>query len=210
MKRHEIYFYTLLIAVLNIPLITGSVPKTMIFSTHAIADGQLWRIFTHPFVHVSWYHLLLDGAAFFLLYMQLAEESLRKRTLYVVGCGVSSLLAVLMVLPRLDSVGYCGLSGIGHGLMAVCALEMMRNVSSNKSVQRFGGLCLVLLIGKCIFEAFTGKMFFNFVHSDLIGSPVAMSHVGGVLGGCIMYGLLQNNLRIPANLSSVKKQVCWN
>ena len=210
MKRWEIYIYALLVAGLNLPLAVGSVSESMIFSPQHVFDGQLWRIFTHPFVHVSWYHLLLDATAFFLLYMQLAEQSRTKRTLYVVGCGISSLLAVLVALPGVNSIGYCGLSGIGHGLMAVCALEMIRSASSNKSVKLVGVLCLGLLIGKCLVEAFTGKMVFSFFHTDLIGSPVALAHGGGVLGGCVMYMVFHGFSFVPRHCSVIKKRVCWS
>ena len=210
MKRWEIYIYALLVAALNLSLVAGSVSESMIFSPQHILAGQLWRIFTHPFVHVSWYHLLLDTTAFFLLYMQLAEQSRTKRTLYVIGCGISSLLAAIVVLGRIDSIGYCGLSGIGHGLMAVCALEMIRNISSNKSVKLAGVLCLGLLIGKCLIEAFTGKMVFSFFHTDLIGSPVALAHAGGVLGGCVMYMLFNGLSFVSLHCFAIKKPFCWS
>lgn len=210
MKRWEIYIYALLVAGLNLPLAVGSVAKSMIFSPHHVVDGQLWRIFTHPFVHVSWYHLLLDATAFFLLYVQLAEQSRIKRTLYVVGCGISSLLAAIFVQGGIDSIGYCGLSGIAHGLMAVCALEMIRSVSSNKSVKPVGVLCLGLLIGKCLVEAFTGRMVFSFFHTDLIGSPVALAHGGGVLGGCVMYMVSNGRSFALSHCSAIKKRICWS
>jgi len=210
MKRWEIYIYALLVVALNLPLAVGSVSESMIFSQQHVFDGQLWRIFTHPFVHVSWYHLLLDATAFFLLYMQLAEQSLTKRTLYVAGCGISSLLAALVALGGIDSIGYCGLSGIGHGLMAVCALEMIRSASSNKSVKLTGVICLGLLVGKCLVEAFTGKMVFSFLHTDLIGSPVALAHGGGVLGGCVMYMVFNGLSFIPSYCSAIKRRICWS
>ena len=192
MKRLEIYIYALLIAGLNLPLAFGCVSESMIFYPQHVIDGQLWRIFTHPFVHVSWYHLLLDATAFFLLYMQLTEKSLTRRTLYVAGCGISSLSAAIFSSKGIESIGYCGLSGIGHGLMAICALEMIKSASSNKSIKLSGVICLVLLVGKCLVEAFTGKMLFSFIHSNLIGSPVALAHGGGVLGGCLMYMLFNS------------------
>ena len=210
MKRWEIYIYALLVAALNLPLAVGSVAESMILSPGHVLDGQLWRVFTHPFVHVSWYHLLLDAAAFFMLYMQLAEQSRAKRTLYVVGCGISSLLAAIVVLGRIDSIGYCGLSGIGHGLMAVCALEMIRGASPNKSTKQVGVLCLGLLVGKCLVEAFTGKMVFSFFHTDLIGSPVALAHGGGALGGCVMYMVFNGLSFVPSYCSAIKRRICWS
>ena len=208
MKRWEIYIYAIVIAALNLSLLAGSVCESMIFSPQQVLNGQVWRLVTHPFVHVSWYHLLLDAAAFVILYMQLAEPSLVKRTLYVAGCGIVSLLAVLLALPQTDSIGYCGLSGIGHGLMAVCALEMIKNASSNKSAKLTGIVCLALVVGKSVIEAVTGRMIFSFFHTELIGSPVALAHGGGVLGGCILFIIFHNLLLKPPNKPAFKKQIC--
>ncbi len=194
MKRWEIYIYVLLIIILNASLAWGTATESMIFSSQEVWTGQWWRIITHPFVHVSWYHLLLDGAAFFILYIQLAERSLLKRTLYVAGCGFSSLLAASVVLPQMNSVGYCGLSGIAHGLMAVCALELIAGDSANKSAKYSGIACLAVLVGKSLIEALSGRMIFSFFHTDMIGAPIGLAHLGGVAGGCLMFLLLHRNI----------------
>jgi len=185
MIRREIKIYTLLIILMNLPLLWGKVFKEMIFIPEEVTNGQFWRIATHSFVHVTWYHLLLDSAAFFLLYFQLEEKSLLKRTIYVATCTLSSLLAVILVLPKIAVTGYCGLSGTAHGLMAICSLEMI--LAKDKSVSLTGMICIGLLITKCIFESITGTMLFNFIHHDLIGVPIAMAHVGGLIGGILTY-----------------------
>lgn len=189
MKRWEIWIYAIMIAVLNLPLLSGAMFGSLIFEASAVADGQFWRIFTHPFVHVSWYHLLLDGAAFFILYTQLNEVSRVKRTVYVTACGLGSMVAAGLATPGLASMGYCGLSGIGHGLMAICGLEMVFGRKSDRSMKRVGMVSLVLVGTKCLVEAVTGKMAFEFMYFGLIGTPVAISHLGGLIGGSLAYGL---------------------
>ncbi|MCK5173602.1 MAG: rhomboid family intramembrane serine protease, partial [Planctomycetes bacterium] len=134
MKRFEIYIYAAIILALNLPLATGRIFGSMIFLPDNVMGGQLWRIITHPFVHVSWYHLLLDGVAFFILYTQLSEQSRPRRTVYVASCGLTSMIAAWIALPASGALGYCGLSGIGHGLMAVCALEMIAGPSGDRTV----------------------------------------------------------------------------
>ena len=54
--------FVLIVAICNLHLLLGRDPTSLIFDTARVADGQCWRIVTHPFVHVSWYHLLLDSA----------------------------------------------------------------------------------------------------------------------------------------------------
>lgn len=190
MRRLDLYIYALLIPLLNFPLLYGKFSEPMIFLTHKVLQGQLWRIFTHPFVHVSWYHLLLDSLAFFILYSQLANLSIFKRTAYIAGCGISSLITTVIAMPHIDSIGYCGLSGICHGLMAVCSLNLIADISSERSAKQIGIISLGLLITKCIFETLTGNMLFDFIHGDLIGSPIAIAHAGGLLGGIIVFILL--------------------
>ncbi|MDP7421585.1 MAG: rhombosortase [bacterium] len=198
MKRRELLIYVLAIFMLNITLAKGRVFETMMFLPEKVLDGQWWRFLTHPFVHVSWYHLLLDGAAFLLLYTQLAEPSRLKRTWYVLTCGAFSLLSAAIALPASNAVGYCGLSGIGHGLMAVCALEMINSPSNDRTVRKAGFWCLGLLSAKCLVETVTGTMVFTFAHGSLIGSPIALAHVGGIIGGLVTYVVFNRRL-VPAD-----------
>lgn len=54
----------------NAGLIAGCFCEPLIFRTQGVAADRWLRIFTHPFLHVSVYHLLLEAAAFSLLYSQ--------------------------------------------------------------------------------------------------------------------------------------------
>lgn len=188
MKRLELTIYAVVILILNIPVVAGGYAESMVLLPEKVMAGQWYRVLTHPFVHLSWYHLLLDGAAFFILYTQLAERRWLKRTLYVAAAGLGSMLAAAAVLPHIAVAGYCGLSGIGHGLMAICAFELIGD--SNKTSRRAGMISLGLLTAKCLLEAATGRMFLQFLHPDLLGTPIAISHIGGLLGAGIVYGLL--------------------
>ena len=186
MKKFEMMFYSIVIVFFNIRLIWGKIFESMIFIPEKFCEGQWWRILTHPFVHVSWYHLLLDAIAFYLLLSQLKETSLLKRSIYIFICGIGALSGALIALPGLNSIGYCGLSGLDHGLMVICSLEMI-NSSTNGSLKQAGILCLILVSLKCMIEAYYGKMVFSFFHFNLIGSPVALSHTGGFTGGLVAF-----------------------
>jgi hypothetical protein len=67
-RRPEMLFFLAMLALFNIPVLTGSCWRSMMFQLGAVQNGEWWRLLTHPFVHVTWYHLLLDGAAFLALY----------------------------------------------------------------------------------------------------------------------------------------------
>jgi rhomboid family GlyGly-CTERM serine protease len=164
----------LLILVALLPLY-----RLLAFDTHAVLTGQWWRLLTHPFVHVSWYHALLDGAALLLLWRSLE----RRRLAHIILPAAGSLLAALWFWPAINQTGLCGLSGIAHGLMAISALEMIRRGD------RLGWFCLALVTGKSIWEAATGQVFFSWLHFGLMGTPVAVSHLGGVVGGLLSWAL---------------------
>jgi rhomboid family GlyGly-CTERM serine protease len=179
-QKPELIFFVALILVFNVPILFGEVWSSMVFEPAAVIKGEWWRLATHPFVHLTWYHLLLDGTAFLSLYWSLLERRIFVRLAYVTAAGAGSLVASWMASPGISTIGLCGLSGIAHGLMAISAIEML---GGDKAEQRIGWISLILVVGKGTFEAITGRMFFGFLDFGLLGSPVAVSHAGGIVGG---------------------------
>jgi hypothetical protein len=45
----------------------------------------------------------------------------------------------------------------------------------------------LLVAGKSIWEATTGHVFFEWLHFGRLGTPIAVSHLGGVIGGAAMW-----------------------
>ena len=166
----------------------------MVFLPQAVQGGEWWRLFTHPFVHVTWYHLLLDGVAFLALYHSLVEASLFRRLLYVLGAGAGSLLVSWATAPGISTGGLCGFSGIAHGLMAVSALELVAGQPPGSTERRIGQISFVLVVGKAAVEALSGRMFFTFLHFGLMGDPVAVSHAGGIAGSLLVMLLLRRGV----------------
>ncbi len=181
-----VMFLSILIAV-NIQLILGSISSSLIYFPSAVGNGEWWRVFTHPFVHVTWYHFLLDAGAFMIIYAGLEDKRILNRLMYVFACGGGSLGAVLLFSPSVNTQGLCGISGIAHGLMAISALEMMQSKNNFK----IGIGCLVVLSAKCVYEIITGDVFFAFLHFSLCGSPLVACHAGGVVGGVASFLLMR-------------------
>lgn len=194
MKRKETILFAMMIALANIPLLFGRFSDQLIYLPEKVLAGQWWRLLTHPFVHVSGYHLLLDGAAFLLLYAQIQESRFLRRMIYLLGIHTTVVLAVTLSLPTVEAMGYCGLSGIAHGLMALWCLERIGSNSNNadRIERRLAIMIGTGLLAKSIYEIAVGHVFFESMHVGSVGVPVVVSHLAGVIGAVFSYCLLNS------------------
>jgi rhomboid family GlyGly-CTERM serine protease len=205
--RLELVVFAIVLSFLNAPLFGGAWPRHLVFFPELVAAGEWWRVVTHPFVHVSWYHLLLDGSAFLLLYSELRDWSRARRLIAVGVCALGSLLAA-MLSPAVASIGFCGLSGVAHGLMAITAVEMIRRAERR---ERIAGWCaLLLVVGKATTEAASGQVALSFLHFGLMGVPIAACHAGGVIAGLILALFKRAPSTAPNHVaSSIPKSGGW-
>jgi rhomboid family GlyGly-CTERM serine protease len=179
--------WILVLFLVNLPLAWGGVRDGLIFLPEAVAAGQWWRVISHPLVHLSWYHLLLDAAGFLILYAGMEEKRTTAKAFYLVGAGTGSLLLAILLDPAILQQGLCGLSGIAHGLMAIAGLEMLRHRDS----RTLGFLSLAAVTLKSAWELWSGHVMLEFMHMGMCGSPLAASHAGGVIGGVMIYALIK-------------------
>jgi rhomboid family GlyGly-CTERM serine protease len=180
----DMRFLISLLILVNLGLLFGNVPTDKLaFDYFAISNGQWWRLFSWPLVHVSRYHLLLDGVAFLLLYQGLEEQHLSRRFMLVICAATGSLLLPLAMSSYIYSIGLCGLSGVAHGLAAVSSLEMIQHDRQRS----FGVVLLVGLLIKVTCEIMTGNIIFQSLHFGSVGQPIVSTHAGGVIGGVLGY-----------------------
>ncbi|MGD9211156.1 MAG: rhombosortase [Desulfobacteraceae bacterium] len=172
-----------LIASVNWPLCYGEVRSELVFLPDAVKSGQWWRLVTFPFVHLSWYHLLLDAGGFLLVYESLTEKRLKVKLFYILIAGAGSLIMAMLMEPSISQRGLAGLSGIAHGLMAISGLEMLKRPDQ----RTWGGFYLILVIAKSTYELYTGEVMFQFMHMGMCGFPIAASHGGGVISGLLTF-----------------------
>ena len=189
-RTAELTVFAVIVALFNLPLLKGEFSESLIYSPQSVAAGNWWTVVTHPFVHLSWYHLLLDAGSFLLLYGGLEERRLARRLFYVVGCGMGSLGLSLLTSPLLPSLGLCGLSGIAHGLMAVSALETLVHANADSRSRVISLASLAIVAGKSILEMLQGHVFFESLHLGLMGRPIPECHMGGVMAGVLGFFLL--------------------
>ncbi len=198
--RWDLIVFGIVVFLLNWTLIIGREQTAFVYVPALVRDGEWWRMFTHPFVHVSFYHLLLDASAFFLVYSGLEEKAWAKRVAYVIASAAGSLVIALLCSSQIASVGLCGLSGVAHGLLAVSALEMMR--STDKMIARAGWITFAIIIGKSAIEAITGNVVFDFLHFGNVGTPIAVGHAGGVAGALALEMVRSLRSKIVTNCNS--------
>lgn len=191
LRKIELRGWFLLLCLINLSLIGGHPAVSMNFNPNAILAGQWWRLLSWPLVHVSSYHLLLDGSAFLLLLHGLEENSFRWRCGYVLLSAIGSLALPILLAPNLAQTGLCGLSGPAHGLALVSALELIVAGQENQGRRNLGWLLLGGLLAKAGWELWQGQVFFSGLHLGNIGHPVVSTHAGGILGGALAYLLRQ-------------------
>jgi len=183
----DVLFLAVMIVVCNFHILTGKTCQDLIFQFDEFVAGDIYRLITHPFVHLSWYHFLLDAGAFMLLYTGIYEKRKLRKLMIAGVCGIFGLGLPLVFAPAIYSQGLCGLSGIAHGLMAFSALEMMQEKANFKT----GVICLIAVCIKSLYEAATGDVLLSFLQFGLCGIPIAICHAGGVIGGILSFFILQ-------------------
>lgn len=183
----EISIFSILILGFNSHLVFKSLGAGMVYFPGIFGVDGLIRLLFHPFVHVSGYHFLLDAGAFVLLYFGLEEDRAVHKATYVLIPGIMSFISVNMLSAADIANGFCGLSGIAHGLMAVWGLEM---IFSGKS--KIASLIILgIIICKTSYELISGQPLFSSMHLGQIGQPIPASHAGGVVGGMLSFALIR-------------------
>lgn len=191
--------FLILLLLSNQHLFTGTAPSALIYDTKSVASGEWWRIFSHLLVHVSWYHLLLDATAVAIIWRELNIQSQLLKFGSAAICAACSLLVAVMFSPRITEVGFCGLSGMAHGLMfllgALWTHQALAN-TGNSGKQKLKRTTLLLgctLAGvssiKSIAEVLSGSILLGNLHAHNLGTPIVHAHLGGVLGGLIAFVL---------------------
>ena len=175
----------LMLILANQTLFNGEVNSTLIYHPVPVGAGEWWRLFSYAFVHVSGYHFLLDAGAFLFLYNGLNQTRWITRLIILTACSIGS-LSFGVWFGAADQLGLAGLSGVDHGLMTICALQLM-----GSDEHRWWGVAgLVLMMGKSVVELATGQVVFGSLHGGLCGVPVAASHAGGTLAGLLVFWAL--------------------
>ena len=179
----------LLIAVFSALLELGGAPVNALlrYDRLAVVDGQWWRLLSANFVHLGWWHWVLNVLSLALLAL-LCPEPVRPLDwlLRVVSIAFGMCLCLHLLTPDLGA--YVGLSGLVYGLFA---LGFGRQIAAG---DRFAIACMAFLAARIVWELVVGA---PASEEGLIGgSVVAESHLYGVLAA-VAYGLAAGSFRRP-------------
>ena len=142
-----------------------------------ILSGQLWRLVSGHFVHVTWMHLILNLAGLFVIWA-LFRDILTQRMWWLLTLGSIVGIDVALLLFHPEIKWYMGLSGVLHGYFAGGAILQIR-LSGTR-----GLLYLILLIIKLLWEYLNGPLPGS---GELSGARVITeAHLYGAIGGSII------------------------
>jgi membrane associated rhomboid family serine protease len=160
--------------------------EALAFLPQRVVIGEFWRVLTYPLVHVSAYHLALDGIAFLFLYAALPFGRAWMRLATVAAVTFTSVAFAWAASPAIATTGLCGLSGPAHGLMVLTGLATAVSPGADRQTRWLSLLTLLGVFAKCGFELKTGQLAWAGLHFGNLGTPIVACHAGGALGGLLV------------------------
>jgi rhomboid family GlyGly-CTERM serine protease len=150
----------------------------------AIAEGQLWRLFTCHLTHWNADHLGWGAITFLALGAACMHRSPRRTAACLAGSCLVISATVLVVHPELPT--YRGLSGLDTALFTLLAAAVGRNAHRNGDRALRAAMIWAIggFLAKTAYEVVMGDTLF--VDSHAAGFvPLASAHVAGAVVGII-------------------------
>ena len=177
-----IIFVTVVIIIFGI---LGEVATNFLRYEHdLLRSGEWWRLFSGHFIHLSWAHISLNLAGFWLiafLYGQKIKPIYLLTTILLIALGIS--IGLLIFNPEVD--WYVGLSGVLHGLIIIGALK---NLSNEPWPSTF---VLMGISSKIIWEQLyaEGSMMKHIIGGNVIYDAHFYGAIAGTIIICAIYTL---------------------
>jgi rhomboid family GlyGly-CTERM serine protease len=175
--RDYLLYSVLLATIVLLGLAEPISSQWLMFDRDAINEGQIWRLFSAHFVHLSAAHLLGNSLGIVLL-------------AYIAGRSLNNLIGILLVTWCVFVVGiglygyagyleyYVGLSGVLHGLLLVAPF-----VSTFYS-RGIAACFLLIIVSKVAWEQ--SSFYDDMSMVGVIGGRVeANAHLLGVIAGLL-------------------------
>ncbi|MGD2119905.1 MAG: rhombosortase [Chromatiales bacterium] len=168
---------TLLLLVLAVcaNLLLGFAPGQWVFDADAVAQGELWRLFTAHWLHSDAEHALWDIAALAMLGWMF-EQRLAGRLFGALLMGTVAVNGWLLLSANAPEF-YCGLSGILNSLLVVGLVQTWRDWPH--PVVWLTGVGALL---KIVIELNSGQALIT----DTVWPSVPQAHAAGYLAGLLL------------------------
>ena len=149
----------------------------LLYDRAAVQQGEVWRVFTAPFVHATYPHVIMNMIGVILaLAIFLDAASPRDWILIMLASTLAIGVGMLLFVPSIGE--YIGFSGTTHGLYAGCAVLLMV-----RGRPWFGALVLALVLLEVVYETLVGPIE---IGHELVGGRIATeAHGFGVFGGLV-------------------------
>jgi len=162
------------IFVLCFALIGEAATSILQFERTDINNGEIWRLITGNFVHLSWSHALLNIAGLVLIWLLFNHYFSNTAWIIILLCSLLTTTLGLLVF-NLQLNWYVGLSGSLHGLfIAGCIAEI-------KQKSQTGTLLLVIIVLKIIWEQYQGPLPGTAAVAG--GNVIVDAHLYGAIAG---------------------------
>ncbi len=140
-----------------------------------ILNGEVWRLITCMFLHVSFIHILINGLS--LKNMGSLVETIYGSKKFIIIYFVSGLIGSLASFA-FSPVSAAGASGAIFGLVG--AMLYFGLEEPDKSKKLFGSSIITMII-------------VNILYGVSVANIDNYAHIGGLLGGFAVSGLVSNN-----------------
>lgn len=178
------------ILIVSLFLMTGYAPESLVFNREAIAQGEIWRLFTGHFVHCDAEHLIFNVLG--VLGLGLVFNKLSGKEIWLaLATGMIAVNSWIWIGMK-DLNIYCGLSALENTLLVVGLRSFW--INDNKLMSVIIGLVTMTKIS--IEVATQGSIFTN-----TSWQPVPQTHAAGFLAGLLLILIigLANNRIIKGN-----------
>lgn len=179
------WLYLAVVLAAAVAVAVPAIRPALVYNRAAIAQGELWRIWTGHIVHFGWPHGLADGALFVVIgwALERSQRSVSHWSLLVLPAVVSA--SLFWFDPSMNIYG--GLSGVNVGLLVFLACRgWQRNL-----LDWFWPAVLVIHVVEVFLEIHnhgTGGGAIRFDDASIHVATVA--HIGGAIYGVSAWGLL--------------------
>jgi rhomboid family GlyGly-CTERM serine protease len=176
---------SLFLSVAALILLLPAVVAPLQYDRAAIADGEVWRLFSGHWVHSSFDHFFWDVLAFGCLGAACELRDRRQFLVCVVVSAIAISLTIWLVLPEMSV--YRGLSGIDSALFGLLFVELLRDgIRARRRDQVvFAAVCFLAFAFKISFELIAGRnVFVEASGFGWVGVPLA--HIAGASVGVAM------------------------